>query len=82
MLAQEQSERTRLQAELQTMRETVQSVNGMEPQQVALGSRIMKDLQSDPVGTVKKLLAELVANGHTIEGIRVWRGPVGNSADH
>lgn len=55
--------------ELEAMRSTVQSIQGMEPQQVAIGAKIVQDLQRDPVGTMKKLLAEVVAQGHTIEGI-------------
>jgi len=41
----------------------------MPPEQLGIAARMFRDLQSDPVGTMKKLLAELVATGHTIEGI-------------
>lgn len=57
------------QQQLQTIQSTVQEINGFAPHDLAIATRIFKDLQSDPVGAVRKMLAELVANGHTIEGI-------------
>lgn len=63
---------TRLQ-ELQTkfdaMNNSVQQINGMPPAQLAAATRLFTDLQRDPSGTLKKLLAEAVALGHTVEGI-------------
>lgn len=57
------------QQQLQQLQQTVQSVNGAAPQDVAIGVRMVTDLKRDPVGTVKKLLAECLAAGHTIENI-------------
>jgi hypothetical protein len=68
-LDQVRGEVTRLNSELDAMRQAVQSVNGLPPQEVALGVRILSDLKRDPVGALKKLLAEAVSQGHTIEGI-------------
>jgi hypothetical protein len=36
---------------------------------MATAARLFTDLQRDPSGTLKKLLAEAVALGHTVEGI-------------
>jgi hypothetical protein len=38
-------------------------------QHLATAVRMFTDLQRDPAGTLKKLLAEAVALGHTVEGI-------------
>jgi len=49
---------------------TVSSLHGVDPNSAALGVRIVKDMQRDPVGTVKKLVAECLAAGHTVDGIQ------------
>lgn len=49
---------------------TVSQLQGVDPNSAALGVRIVKDMQRDPVGTVKKLVAECLAAGHTVEGIQ------------
>lgn len=54
---------------LNEVQQTVQSVQGADPQLVAVGVRMAKDLQRDPVGTLKVMLAEAVAAGYPIEGI-------------
>lgn len=63
------AELQKAQDELKTVRASVESVQGAAPQDVALGVRILRDLKADPVGAMKKLLAEVIAQGHTIEGI-------------
>lgn len=63
------SELEKVRSELQQVQATVASVNGMPPAQLGVAAKIFTDLQMDPVGTVKKLLAELVATGHKIEDI-------------
>jgi hypothetical protein len=59
----------RLQTELETTRTSVQQVHGVSPQQLALGVRIVQDLQRDPQGTLRKLLEEAGAQGYSLEGI-------------
>ena len=62
--------RDRFRDEVNTLRSTAQSLQGAEPEVTALGIKIVGDLQRDPLGTVRKLVAECVAAGHTIEGIQ------------
>ena len=54
----------------QQLEQTVQGLHGVDPNSVALGVRIVSDMQRDPVGTVKKLVAECLAAGHNVEGIQ------------
>jgi len=64
--------RTQLQQvteELQNVRASVHALHGIEPQQLALGARIIVDLQRDPQGTLKKLLAEAAAQGYSVDDI-------------
>jgi len=68
-LAAAQEEARKAREQVQTIENTVRTTNGMAPKDMAIAANIFTDLQRDPVGTVRKLLAELVANGHTIEGI-------------
>jgi hypothetical protein len=58
-------------SELQTLRQATESLHGADPQTLRIGAAIVTDLQRDPVGTMKKLLAEVVAQGHSIESIGV-----------
>src|SRR6186713_3167128 len=58
-----------VQNQLETVQASVQALHGIEPQQLALGARIITDLQRDPQGTLKKLLAEAAAQGYSIDGI-------------
>lgn len=51
------------------LKETVQSLHGADPNAVRIGVRMVSDLQRDPVGTMKKLLAEVTAQGYKIEEI-------------
>lgn len=64
-----QNELTRVQGELKTARDSVTNVQGVPPEQLGIAVNIFRDLQRDPVGTVKKLLAEVKANGHNVDGI-------------
>jgi hypothetical protein len=68
-LANTQTELQRVRGELETTRTSVQNIQGMEPASLGVAVTIFRDLQRDPVGTVKKLLAEVKANGHNIDGI-------------
>jgi len=63
------NELARTQEALQSVQQSVQSLHGIEPQQLALGARIIVDLQRDPQGTLKKLLAEAAAQGYSIDDI-------------
>jgi hypothetical protein len=47
----------------------MQSSSSLPPAHLATAVRMFTDLQRDPSGTLKKLLAEAVALGHTVEGI-------------
>jgi len=58
-----------LQSQLDAYEQATQSINGIGPEQAARAVRLYRDLTSDPVSTVKNLLAELKANGHNLEGI-------------
>lgn len=49
--------------------QSVQAVNGLQPQELAIAARMFRDIQSNPVGAVQKLLAELTAKGYKIDGI-------------
>lgn len=60
-----------LQERFQSVENSVKSVHGVEPQQLALGVRLVSDLQRDPKGTIKKLLTEAAAQGINIEDIGV-----------
>lgn len=68
-LKQANDSRERLQNELNTLRNTVQSLNGADPQHLATGVKLVRDLQRDPAGTLKTLLTEAMAAGYTVEGI-------------
>lgn len=48
---------------------SIKGVHGVDANTLRLGVNIVKDLQSDPAGTLKKLLAEAVAQGYKIEDI-------------
>lgn len=63
-------ERDEARQQLQTMQQTVQQTQGLAPQELASATRLFRDLRTDPSGTLKKLLAEAVASGYTIEGIQ------------
>jgi hypothetical protein len=64
-----QRERDEAIRERDTIRQSVESVQGVPPDHVRIGVNIVRDLQSDPVGTMKKLLAEVLAQGHSVESI-------------
>lgn len=68
-LQQANASKERIQQELNTLKNTVQSLHGAEPAHVATGIKLVRDLTRDPVGTLKALLTEAVAAGYTIEGI-------------
>lgn len=62
-------EMQRLRSELEAVTGSVQALHGIAPDQLALGARIITDLQRDPQGTLKKLLAEAAAQGYSIAEI-------------
>ena len=45
----------------------VERLHGADARTVAIGVQMVSDLQRDPVGTMKKLLAEVTAQGYKIE---------------
>lgn len=59
----------RLKEQHSQLQSTVQNLHGADPQQVSIGLNIVRDLQRDPVGTMRKLLTEVISQGYTIEGI-------------
>lgn len=58
-----------VQQELNSLKQTSQQIAGADPNDVRIGAQIVSDLKRDPVGTMKKLLAEVVAQGHNIDAI-------------
>lgn len=58
-----------LQEKYSTLETTVKQIGMEDATQVASAVRLYKDLGSNPVQTVTKLLAELKAAGHTFDGI-------------
>ena len=60
---------TRVKSELTQLQTTVSNLHGVDPNTASLGVRIVQDMQRDPVGTVRKLLTEVISQGHSIEGI-------------
>lgn len=60
-------EQTRQQ--LASVTQSVEALHGVAPTQIALGVRIVSDMQKDPVGTLKKLLAEAASQGYSIDEI-------------
>lgn len=66
---QARTELQRVQGELNTLKQTTSDLHGTDPNTIKIGVQIVKDLQRDPEGTMKKLLAEVVALGYTVEGI-------------
>lgn len=63
------AERDKFRNDFSQLQETVKGLHGADPQSVSIGLQIVNDLQRDPQGTMKKLLAEVVAQGYTVEGI-------------
>lgn len=68
-LQQANNSRQQLQNELNTLKQTVQQVQGADPAHVATGVKLVRDLSRDPVGTLKTLLTEAIGAGYTIDGI-------------
>lgn len=58
-----------LQTKLTQSETSIQSVHGVAPSQLALGVRLVTDLQRDPQGTIRKLLTEAASQGINVEGI-------------
>lgn len=59
----------RAEASLRELQETTRNLHGVDPATLRIGATIVQDLQRDPVGTMKKLLAEVVAQGYKVEDI-------------
>lgn len=57
--------------EIASLKNATQTLHGVEPQVVAVGVKVVQDLQRDPVGTLKKLLAETAAQGYNVEDLGV-----------
>lgn len=53
----------------ETAERSMQAISSLPPAHLSTAVRMFTDLQRDPAGTLKKLLAEAVALGHTVEGI-------------
>lgn len=64
-----QRERDEFKQKFTDLESTVSSLHGADPTQVKVGLNIVRDLQRDPQGTMQKLLAEVIAQGYTVEGI-------------
>jgi hypothetical protein len=57
-----------VQGRFETLNTSLQSLHGMPANDVAGAVRLFSDLKRDPSGTLKILLAEAVAAGHTVDG--------------
>lgn len=64
-----QRERNEFEQKFKDLESTVSNLHGADPVKVKIGLNIVNDLQRDPQGTMQKLLAEVIAQGYTIEGI-------------
>lgn len=64
-----QRELKNISTERDTIKQSVENLRGVDPKSLEIGARIVTDLQRDPVGTLKKLLAETVAQGYSIDDI-------------
>lgn len=60
-----------LEREHNTMKQSVESLRGVEPRALEVGAKIVTDMQRDPVGTIKKLVAEAAAQGYNVEDLGV-----------
>jgi len=49
--------------------EAAKATYGVDPSEVKIGADIVAGFKSDPTGTLKKLLAEFLSKGYTIDGI-------------
>lgn len=65
------NELERTKSELDTVKQSVESVHGMDPHVVSIGAKIVSDMQRDPIGTLKKLVAETAAQGYNVEDLGV-----------
>lgn len=68
-LSQRDQEITTLKAAAVAHEQAVQAMGATSPQNATTALRLYGDLQRDPLGTTTKLLAELKAAGHNVEGI-------------
>ena len=68
-LTREQTAHNELKTKYNSVVETVKQIGLEDPAAVSSAVRLYKDLSSDPIGTMTKLLAELKAKGHTFDGI-------------
>lgn len=60
---------TNLQNKLTAFEDAAKAVGVADPTDMSAALRLYKDMQSQPIETLKKLLAEAKANGYTIDGI-------------
>lgn len=60
-----------LQTKYNAIESSTKSLHGVEPQVAVIGVNIVKDMQRDPIGTLKKLVAEAAAKGYNVEDLGV-----------
>jgi hypothetical protein len=58
-----------LQTQVQTHQQSLNAIGAANPQEVSDSLRLMKDLRSNPTGTLQTLLAELAASGVDLSSI-------------
>jgi hypothetical protein len=60
-----------LQEKYETLENSTKQLHGVDPKILSVGATIVTDLQRDPVGTIKKLLAETAAQGYNVADLGV-----------
>lgn len=60
-----------IEGQYNTLKQTTESLHGVDPNTLKVGAAIVADLQRDPVGSLKKLLAEVAAQGYNVEDLGV-----------
>lgn len=60
-----------LQERLSLVENSTKELHGADAKTLAIGAKIVNDIQSDPVGTIKKLVAEAAAQGYNVEDLGV-----------
>lgn len=54
-----------------SLEESTRSLHGVDAKVLSAGAKIVTDIQRDPVGTLKKLVAEAAAQGYNVEDLGV-----------
>jgi hypothetical protein len=66
-----QNEHKALQDKFTALENSTKQLHGVDAKTLSVGAKIVGDLQRDPVGALKKLLAEVAAQGYNVEDLGV-----------